>query len=221
MTVSNLSQWQARPGRLNETLANAAAAKQIFEKLGAQVRAYQPLVAGPTTANHLGFVTEFETMAAYAKFVAAVRTNEQWLQLNQNAVLSAEPAATMVNSILSTTTPGLEMSGPAAKGAGPRVVVATMVQPMPGREADVVAGLTELAPIVTKLGARFTARNVLAGGPAAGQVSIVIENDDLAAFGTMMDKLLASAAYQGWLAKYRSTNPPSTVISRSVVLQVL
>jgi hypothetical protein len=210
---------QAWPG--GETLANAATAKGLLEKLGARVRALQPLVAGANTADMLFFVTEFDSMAAYGKFAAKSQTDAAFQTLWQTSVLSPEPAATMASSSLAVTIPGMETVGPAAKGTGPRVITATIVQPLLGREMDTVAAMMAVAPIISKLGARVTGRNVLVGGPTTGQMSFVAEYDDLAAFGTQTDKLLASADYQAWLQKHTFTNPAAAIVGRSVLIQVL
>ena len=217
MSVINLTQWQARPGRIAETMANVVTAKRIFEGLGAKVRVYQPLVAGPNTSN-LSFRMEFDTMSSYAKWATAVQANAEWLALQQTAINSAEPAATMVANNLSVTIPGLETSGAAAKGDGPGVVTASIVQVLPGKQPDAVAGLKELAPIVTKLGGRFSARTITVGGPTTGQIAIVVEADDLAMWGSVMDKLPANPAFQAWQAKAPSF---MTLVSRVVLVQVL
>lgn len=216
MSVVNLFTWQVKPGRQAETMTAVANAKRLFEGLGARVRVYQPLVAGPNVSN-LSFLTEFDTMSAYAKFTAAVRDNAEWQQ--QVAVInSAEAGATLVASRLSVTIPGLETSGAAAKGAGPRVVTATLVQPLPGKQPGAVADLKELAPILTKVGGRFSASFITVGGPATGQIAIVSEADDLAAWGAALDKLPTVAEFQAWQAKAASS---MTLVSRAVVIQVL
>jgi hypothetical protein len=216
MSVTNLVTWQIKPGRQAETMAAVANAKRVFEGLGARVRVYQPMVAGPNVSN-LSFLTEFDTFSAYAKFSTAVRDNAEWQQ--QLAVInSAEAGATMVASTLSVTIPGLEVSGAAAKGAGPRVVTASLVQPLPGKQPGAVADLKELAPILTKVGGRFSARLITVGGPATGQIAIVSEADDLAAWGATVDKLPTLGEFQAWQAKSTSS---MTLVSRAVVIQVL
>ncbi len=216
MSVTNLVSWQTKPGRQAETMAAVANAKRLFEGLGARVRVYQPLVAGPNVSN-LSFVSEFDTMSAYAKFMAAIQSNAEWQQ--QLAVInSAEAGATMVASSLSVTIPGLEISGAAAKGTGPRVVTASIVQPLPGKQAGAVADLKELAPIITKVGGRFSARFIAVGGPTTGNIAIVGEADDLAAWGATMDKLPTVADFQAWQAKSVSS---MTLVSRAVLIQIL
>lgn len=217
MTVTNLVTWQSKPGRRAEVMANVAKAKDLFERLGAQVRVYQPLVAGPNTSN-LSFLSEFATFSAYANWLAAIQENADWQWLQQNAINSPDAAATMVGSTLSTTIPGLETSGAPAKSSGPRVVTATLVQALPGKQPDAIAALKELAPIITKLGGRFSARLISVGGPATGQVAIVNEADDLGMWGTVMDKLPADGAFQAWGAKAPSL---MAIVSRAVVIQVL
>jgi hypothetical protein len=216
MSVSNLVSWQTKPGRQAETTAAVVNAKRLFEGLGARVRVYQPLVAGPNVSN-LSFLTEFDTMSAYAKFTATLQNNAEWQQ--QLAVInSAEAGATLVASTLSVTIPGLEISGAAAKGAGPRVVTASIVQSLPGKQPAAIADLKELAPILTKVGGRFSARLITVGGPATGNIAIVSEADDLASWGATMDKLPAVAEFQAWAAKSVSS---MTLVSRAVVIQIL
>jgi len=217
MSVTNLISWLSKPGRRAEAMANVGNAKRILEGLGARVRVYQPLVAGPNAAN-LSFVSEFDTMSAYAKWLAAVQADAEWQALQQTSINSAEPAATMVASTLSVTIPGLDVSGAAAKGTGPRVVTATLVQPLPGKQPNTVADLKELAPLITGAGSRFSARLITVGGPATGQIAIVTEADDLAAWGSAMDKLPTVGEFQAWQAKSVSS---MALVSRAVVIQVL
>ncbi len=220
MSVTFLTNWQPKPGRTLETIGHMATAKKIQTRLGADVRAFQVVVGGPAITQ-LAYRMEFANAAAYGACVQKLNADAEWQQFVQTVLDAADPAATLVNSSLSSTIPGLEPSGPTLSGAGPRVINATTLQVSLGRQQDAIKALTELKPVLTAVGGRFSARTITAGGPTTGQIAALTEHDDIGAFGVFIDKLATDAGWQKFLTTWVNVpNPATTVVNRVVVSEL-
>jgi hypothetical protein len=100
MAVRSVSIFQPRPGRRQEFLKDAAAAKKMLERLGASFRIAETTVGGPNTGNII-VALEFKDIAAFAAFTQKAQGDAKW-QAFQAKVSGPDPATTLVARSLIT-----------------------------------------------------------------------------------------------------------------------
>lgn len=94
--VTSVVTWVPNPGKAAEFLANAATAKGIHERLGADVMLAQTQTGGVPMS--LVYMLSFESGSAYGAFIDAVNADEEWLQFW--ASVATDPSGQMVGSAL-------------------------------------------------------------------------------------------------------------------------
>jgi NIPSNAP len=105
MAVCSVTILHVNPGRLQDFLANIAAAKAIHERVGAKVRIWQATAAG-TQAGSVAYVIEHDDLAAYARFTQQLQADADWQAFQANEILGRDPAATRTSfSLFSEITP--------------------------------------------------------------------------------------------------------------------
>jgi hypothetical protein len=101
MAVRNVSIFRAHPGRRQEFLNDAVAAKKILERLGARWRIGDTTIGGPNTGN-LVVSLEFADMAAYAAFTQKAQADSEWQAFQARVAGSPDPTTTLVGRSLIT-----------------------------------------------------------------------------------------------------------------------
>ena len=99
MALLQVAQFRITPGRNQEFNQNVARARQIHERLGAQVRVWMAMAAGPNT----GLVTysiQHQDLAAFAAFADKLAADPEWQQFVVNVVQSADPSGVMQSAAL-------------------------------------------------------------------------------------------------------------------------
>ncbi len=104
MAVLQVAQFRITPGRNQEFNANAAKAKNIHERLGAQVRVWAAVVAGPNT----GLVTysmQHQDWASYASFNEKLVADSEWQQFVANVIQRPDPSGVLQSAALLNEVP--------------------------------------------------------------------------------------------------------------------
>ncbi len=101
MSVRNVSIFRPHPGRRQEFLNDAVAAKKILERLGGRWRAADTTFGGPNTGNIVVSV-EFDDMAAFAAFTQKAQGDSEWQAFQARVTDSADPTTTLVGRSLLT-----------------------------------------------------------------------------------------------------------------------
>ena len=101
MAVRNVSIFRAHPGKRQQFLDDAAAAKKILERLGARWRIADTTIGGPNTGN-LIVSLEFADMAAYAAFTQKAQGDSEWQAFQARVAGSADPTTSLVGRSLIT-----------------------------------------------------------------------------------------------------------------------
>jgi hypothetical protein len=99
MALLQVAQFRIAPGRNQEFNGNVAKAKKIHERLGAQVRVWAAIAAGPNT----GLVTysiQHQDWAAYASFNEKLATDSEWQQFLASVVQGANPSGVLQSGAL-------------------------------------------------------------------------------------------------------------------------
>lgn len=211
MAVRQVTQWLANPGRLPDVFAHMAEAKQIHERLGWRVRAFQTQVGGPQPIS-LAYVTEADTMADHLAILEKSQADAQWQSFVQRVLGSPTPAATPTFSGLSREIAGLEAGVPTS-APGSLVLVVRQLQAKPGRQADLIQQCRDLQPIVASLGGSLSAAQNTFAGPATGIISTVNRFEGLAAFGAFTQKADASTELQAFVARTQAPDAPGIPLS--------
>lgn len=77
MAVRVVTIFQPRDGKREEFLKEAAQAKEILTRLGARFRLGETMLGGPNTGQIIA-TTEFDDMAAYARYTEAAAADGPW-----------------------------------------------------------------------------------------------------------------------------------------------
>ncbi len=94
MGVVLATQWQARPGRLADFMANVATSVPHMERMGGTPRTMQCLIgAHPMTAL---VTTTFADLDAYGEYADKIATDDQWQSFWADAL--ADPTAELVRT---------------------------------------------------------------------------------------------------------------------------
>lgn len=101
MPIRSVSIFQPRPGRRQEFLKNAAAAKKMLEGLGASFRIGETTVGGPNTGSII-VALEFKDMAAFATFTKKAQGDAKWQAFQVKVNGGPDPATTLVSRSLIT-----------------------------------------------------------------------------------------------------------------------
>ncbi len=105
MALLQVAQFRVVPGKIQEFNGNVAKAKKIHERLGAQVRVWAAIVAGPNT----GLVTysiQHQDWASYASFNEKLTADSEWQQFVASVLQGANPAGTLqASALLNEITP--------------------------------------------------------------------------------------------------------------------
>jgi hypothetical protein len=100
MAVRSVSIFHPHPGRRQEFLKDAAAAKKMLERLGASFRIAETTVGGPNTGNII-VALEFKDIAGFAAFTQKAQADAKW-QAFQAKVSGPDPATALVARSLIT-----------------------------------------------------------------------------------------------------------------------
>ncbi len=101
MAVRSISIFQPRPGRRQEFLKDAGAAKKMLERLGASFRIAETTVGGPNTGNII-VALEFKDMAAFAAFTQKAQGDAKWQAFQAKVNGGPDPATTLIARSLIT-----------------------------------------------------------------------------------------------------------------------
>ena len=99
MAVVAVSQWQANPGRLADLIAAARLAPPVHLRYGGRSRLLTATVAGPNTGI-LTFITEFDDMAAYAKWSDGIGADPEWQALAAKHITAADAPGKLISASL-------------------------------------------------------------------------------------------------------------------------
>jgi hypothetical protein len=99
MAVAYVSQWRVAPGRSQEATGLFREAKQIATRLGAAVRVYNALAAGPDTFIR-SFVMEVEDLEAWGRLAQSLSTDAEWLTFQPKLFNAQAPMTLISNSVL-------------------------------------------------------------------------------------------------------------------------
>ncbi len=99
MALLQVAQFRVTPGKTQEFNGNVAKAKKIHERLGAQVRVWAAIAAGPNT----GLVTysiQHNDFAAFGSFAEKLAADPEWQQFVAGVIQSADPAGVLQSAAL-------------------------------------------------------------------------------------------------------------------------
>jgi len=99
MALAQVAQFRIVPGRNQEFIANVATGKKIHERLGAQVRVWTALVAGPNSGM-VSYVIEHKDWASYASFNEKLATDAEWQQFVGSVLQRADPSGLFQGAVL-------------------------------------------------------------------------------------------------------------------------
>ena len=218
MAVRQIVQWHPNPGRGAELLSQMAEAKQIHQRLGWRVRAWQTLAAGPQPVT-IAYVLESDTMSAHITAMEKGQGDAQWQSFQQRVLQSASPTGVMVFNGLTTEIAGLEAE---ALTTAPGSLVATVRQwqAKPGRVENLIQQSRELKPILNGLGGIVSVSQNTFAGAAVGVLSRVTVFEGLAAFRTFQEKAAASAELQALIPKMQAADAPGVLLSASLIQEI-
>jgi hypothetical protein len=97
----------------------------------------------------------------------------------------------------------------------------TIFQPRDGRRDDFLKEAGQAKEIVTRLGARFRLGEMVVGGPNTGQMVVTLEFDDLGGYAKFMQTSTADREWQEFQSKSNRENGSRTLVSRSLVQDLL
>ncbi len=198
MTVIHQTGWQPKPGRDQEFIQAIPQARALHTRLGARVRVWRAIVAGPNSGR-IGYGLEFDSHSAFAKFSAALQGDADWMALVPKYWGPESPATSLGNSIF-TTLSGLDDPASASPG-GPRVRTLRQFNVEKGGLAAARVILGEYRAHMLRLGAlRFRAVQSLYAGPGPTILAVASEYADLASYGAVLDAGTADEAIQAFFA---------------------
>ena len=99
MALAQVAQFRMVPGRNQEFVANVATAKKIHERLGAQVRVWTALVAGPNSGM-VSYVIEHNDWASFASFNEKLAADSEWQQFVGSVLQRADPSGLFQGAVL-------------------------------------------------------------------------------------------------------------------------
>ncbi len=79
----------------------------------------------------------------------------------------------------------------------------------PGRYADFMGTLSEGQKIIERLGGSFRTWVPLAGGGEPTQLTVVVEHDDIEAYGAFTKKLQGNSEYLALIARIQGDRDPA------------
>ena len=92
----------------------------------------------------------------------------------------------------------------------------------PGRYADFMGILAEGQKIIERTGGSFRTWVPLAGGQEPNQLSVVIEHDDIEAYGKFTKKLQADPEYLALIARIQGDRDPAAdYVSNALISEPL
>lgn len=101
MAVRSISIFQPHPGRRQEFLKDAVAAKKMLERLGASWRIAETTIGGPNTGSII-VALEFNDMAAFGAFTQKAQGDSEWQAFQARVTGAADPTTTLVSRSLIT-----------------------------------------------------------------------------------------------------------------------
>jgi hypothetical protein len=104
MALLQIAQFRITPGRNQEFNGNVAKAKGIHERLGAQVRVWAAIAAGPNT----GLVTysiQHQDWSAFASFNEKLASDSEWQQFVANVIQRPDPSGVLQSAALLNEVP--------------------------------------------------------------------------------------------------------------------
>ena len=219
MTVIHQTGWITKPGRDLEFIQAVPKARAIHVRLGAKVRVWRAIAAGPNTGR-LGYSLEFDTFSAFTKFSTTLQADPEWQALVPTYWGPDSPATSQGNSVFSTL-PGLD-DGPSSAPGGPRVRAFRQFSVEKGRQQEVRQLLGEFRAHLLRLGAlRVRAVQPIAAGPSAPIIAFAAEHADLAAYGTYMDKAFADAEATTFIwTRLAAVGSPLTQIGTALQVEI-
>lgn len=91
-------------------------------------------------------------------------------------------------------------------------IAVNVFEPASGKALEALTLMKEAQEIITGLGSRVQV-SVLVRGGVQGQLTVIVENDDSAAYGAALDKLYADEGYQQFTARAQAAQAANPVRS--------
>ena len=91
MALRQVAQFRMVPGKAQEFMTNVAAAMKIHERLGAQVRVWTAVVAGPNSGM-VSYIIEHKDWTSFGSFNEKLTSDSEWQQFVVNVLQRADPS---------------------------------------------------------------------------------------------------------------------------------
>ena len=101
MSVFMVSEWRINPGRHQDFRNQLVRGKELVERNGGKLRAYQTVAGGPNSGI-VRIAIEFDDLSALQRFQEKSQADQEWLQHLTAEILSANASATQVSGSLLT-----------------------------------------------------------------------------------------------------------------------
>jgi len=150
MAVLSTTFWRVNPGANAEFMQAAGEAKQIHQRMGAEVAMVTLSSAGSLTGS-TAYSMNFADLGAWARFSDSALQDAEWQAWVAKYMGSATPNATMLSQTTSTDLPGVDAPDIPAPGT---FMLIAQGQLAPGHTAAEVQSLvSDVASLATELGA--------------------------------------------------------------------
>ncbi len=97
----------------------------------------------------------------------------------------------------------------------------SIFQPRDGKREEFLKESAQAKENLTRLGARFRLGEMVVGGPNTGQMVATLEFDDMAAYAAFIQARTADRQWQEFEAKTNRADGTRTLVSRSLVQDLL
>lgn len=217
MSVFSAAGWKVAPGRDEEFLKNARAAKQIHERLGGKVRLTRAVFAGANSLN-FSYTIWHANYSDLGRFSQRLATDAEWLALWSSAAATANPAAVLLGQSVWADLPGFEGPPP---DAGAAALSSQAYRIAPGRSGEVAQNCNAWRPIAQRFG--LTARFFMAmsAGPDTGTALVSSRASSIEALFGAFDKLVVDPEWLALNARAIDTaGAPATSIGSTIAVTV-
>lgn len=97
----------------------------------------------------------------------------------------------------------------------------TIFQPRDGKREEFLKEVAQAKDHLTRLGAQFRLGEMVLGGPNTGQMVVTTEFGDMVAYAAFMQASAADRQWQEFAAKANRADGTRTLVSRSLVQDLL
>jgi hypothetical protein len=215
MTVTFAVMGQAKPGRWDDAVRDAAHAGKIYERHGIdRVRFSTTAIAGEAEGQWV-FSLEFPSGAAYGAAQDRVMADEE-MQALLHSTRAADSAVTVLSSVLMVEIP--TKAGPGTTGP---VTEAHLSRLNPGGLARMLATTEEAFEIARSHGAVGTRLfRMTYAGSMTGLYAVIFEYPDVATFSAGLDKWGSDAKSKALMEGIDAADAPTTLISSAVYTDI-